>query len=326
VRRSLRGTLLCLSLVLILGSACYYYRLEQKLDSGNQEWLRRVGYIMTSEEKKLFLDLPADERETYKREFWARRDPDPATEENEFKLEYEERVEQADEMFLGEGRPGYLTDRGRIHILFGPPMDRITTPSDASGRAQEVWYYGNFPVVFVDEFSSGRYELVTYDLSALRDLNLMYMHELSQAQARDQQTVIGERGFFNFDWNFTIQAVGPERAEGEVTIEIPLAHVWFAVRDTRMTTTLDVSLEIQTGEGGAWWKHDRSFPLDIDESELQEHPKQKFRILIPVVLEGPLDELRQGPNKILVLLVNRTGGSRLRKVRSFRLKREAGQA
>ena len=320
MRRACWGLLLCLGLLLILGSACYYYRLEQKLDAADKEWLRRVDYIMTSEERKLFLDLPETEREAFKREFWARRDPDPGTEENEFKLKYEERMEQADEMFLGEGRPGFLTDRGRIYILFGPPQDRITTPSDASGRAQEVWYYGNFPVIFVDEFSNGRFELVTYNLSALRGLNLMYMHELSQAQARAQQTITGERGFFNFDWDFAIQAVGDERAEGEVTIEIPLAHVWFAVRDKNMVTTLDVSLEIRTAEGAGFWAHDQSFLLEVNESELQEKPGMKHRIRIPVILEGPLDELRRGPNKILALINNRTGDSRLRKVRSFRLR------
>lgn len=319
MRRSFWGMLLWLIFVLSTGFSCYYHRLEQKLDSENQEWLRRVGYIISSEEKKFFLDLPEAEREAFKQEFWARRDPDPATEENEFKLEYEVRMEQADELFLGEGRPGYLTDRGRIYILFGPPLDRLTTPSDASGKSQEVWYYGNFPVIFVDEFSSGRYELVTYDLSGLRGLNLMYMHELSQAQSHAQQTIVGRGGFFNFDWDFTLKAVGPARAEGEVKIEVPLANVWFAVQDERMTTTLDVSLEIQTSEGVEWWKHDQSFPLDMEESELQEYPKGKYRILIPVELEGSLDELRRGPNKIFVLLVNRTGSSRLRKVRLFRL-------
>lgn len=320
MRRPFWGALLFLSVILILAPACYYYRLEQKLNPEDKEWLRRVAYIITSEEKKLFLDLPADEKNAFKREFWARRDPDPATEENEFRMEYEERMEQADELFQGEGRPGYLTDRGRIYILFGPPMDRITSPSDAAGRAQEVWYYGNFPVVFVDEFSSGRFELVTYDLSALRELNLMYMHELNQAQARSQQTITGERRFFNFDWDVAIRAERGERAEGEVRIEVPLALVWFAAKDGRMSTRLDVALEIRTSEGREFWTHSRSFPLDMAESELQEAPDQRLRILIPVILEGPLDELRMGPNKIFVTLTNRTGESSLRKVRSFRLR------
>lgn len=49
MRRPFWGMLLWLIFVLSTGFSCYYYRLEQKLDSENQEWLRRVGYIITSE-------------------------------------------------------------------------------------------------------------------------------------------------------------------------------------------------------------------------------------------------------------------------------------
>ena len=74
-----------------------------------------------------------------------------------------DRIDQANELFISEGRPGFMTDRGRIYILFGPPTNRI---QDTSGYryCREVWYYGNFPVVFDDSTCSGDYRLVTYNL------------------------------------------------------------------------------------------------------------------------------------------------------------------
>ena len=90
-------------------------------------------------ELKIFLELPATEKEYFKKEFWARHDPDLQKEEKEFKMEYYNRIERADELFLGEGRPGWLTDRGQIYVLFVPPMDRIT--HSPSYNCSETWYY-----------------------------------------------------------------------------------------------------------------------------------------------------------------------------------------
>lgn len=93
-------------LVFFLSSTCRYYKLEQKLNPVDKEWLSKVGYIITSEERKLFLDLPNSEKDQFKEDFWLRRDPDPTTEENEFKMEYEARIETANEIFTSESRQG----------------------------------------------------------------------------------------------------------------------------------------------------------------------------------------------------------------------------
>ncbi|MGB6866919.1 MAG: GWxTD domain-containing protein, partial [Candidatus Aminicenantaceae bacterium] len=196
-------TLLFVSWMVVFFGSCRYYKLEQKLDPLDKDWHNRVRYIITKEESHIFLDLPDEEREQFIEEFWKRRDPDPNTEENEFQMEYFKRMDEADNLFMSEGKPGWMTDRGRIYILFGPPLDRITYPMgySASSRCQEVWYYGNFPVVFVDNTCTGTYRLVTYDLSSLRSYNLMYMHELNMAQASAQQTIRGRIEDVSFDWD-----------------------------------------------------------------------------------------------------------------------------
>jgi len=66
--------------------------------------------IKTDEEAAAFIAL-----------FWARRDPTPATPQNEFKEQFDKKVEYANKNFDEKGGKGALTDRGRMLILFGLP-------------------------------------------------------------------------------------------------------------------------------------------------------------------------------------------------------------
>ncbi len=74
------------------------------------------------------------------------RDPDPTTEENEFRDEYYRRIDVANHLFR-EGSAGWLSDRGRILILLGEPERRDVYPSGYSFYEPpvEIWYYGNVP-------------------------------------------------------------------------------------------------------------------------------------------------------------------------------------
>lgn len=102
-----------------------------------QKWLDEDAlYIITAEERRAFLYLKTDdEREQFIEAFWRRRDPDLATEENEFRVEHYARITHADRHFAADGVPGWATDRGRIYILHGRPDEVRKTPSG------EVWIY-----------------------------------------------------------------------------------------------------------------------------------------------------------------------------------------
>ena len=293
-------------------SSCYYYKLEQKLDPKNAEFLSKVRYIITSQERKIFLELPDSEKENFKEEFWKRRDPDPNTEENEFKMGYLDRIEKANELFGTEPKPGYLTDRGRIYVLFGPPSDRSTNPMSSGGGCGEIWYYGNFPVIFVDSNCLGIFKLITY-------INLAYMHDLSKAQAQSMQTIIGETILFDFNWNVKKTLVEPDKVEGIIIIDVPYANIWFKEEDNKLKTTLEVSLELKDSKGHLVWKHEDSFEVKIDEEELRENKKMKFKIEIPFVIEKDLDMLRHGKNHIFVLLRNKTNEDEIQKIMEFRI-------
>jgi GWxTD domain-containing protein len=266
----------------------------------------------------MFLDLPPSERDEFQEEFWSRRDPDPYTEENEFKLQYFGRMDRADELFHGEGRPGWLTDRGRIFILFGPPTSRITQPQGIN-TCQELWYYGNFPVVFTDRNCTGRYELVTYNLSSLRTLNLEYSHELGKAQAMAQQTIRDQSEFFDFDWQIRTSLVQEDKVEGLVSIQIPYKNIWFRLENEKMVTIMDIQLELLDANDTLVWEHRDTVKLEIEETTLEQDKGKKHRIEIPFIIDQGVDRLHKGANKFFLLLINQTGDVRLKKFREFKL-------
>ena len=145
-----------------------------------KDWLEKdVAYIITDEERKAFKKLATDdEREHFIEEFWRRRDPDPDTDENEFREEYYERIAYANEHYAS-GIPGWKTDRGRIYITFGKPDEIETHPAGGTYQREsyegggststypfERWFYryianvgSGVEIEFVDPTGSGEYRI-----------------------------------------------------------------------------------------------------------------------------------------------------------------------
>ncbi len=145
-----------------------------------KDWLEKdVAYIITDEERKAFRKLETDdERERFIEEFWRRRDPDPDTDENEYREEYYERIAYTNEHFAS-GIPGWKTDRGRIYIMYGKPDEKESHPAggpyerepyEGGGQTTtypfERWFYRYLPGVgsgieieFVDPTGSGEYRI-----------------------------------------------------------------------------------------------------------------------------------------------------------------------
>lgn len=81
-----------------------------------------VRYLMTSEEAREWAtESDTQGRSEFVTKFWASRDPDPNTPENEFRSEFERRVAFADAALAQDETRGSLTDRGMVFVLLGPP-------------------------------------------------------------------------------------------------------------------------------------------------------------------------------------------------------------
>ncbi len=144
------------------------------------KWLDEdVVYIITSDERAVFESLTTpEEREQFIEQFWIRRDPDLTTSANEFKEEHYRRLAYANERFKS-GIPGWKTDRGRIYIIHGPPVEIAShrmgqaydRPSHEGGGHTrtypfEVWRYRHIEgigtdveIEFVDPGGSGEFRL-----------------------------------------------------------------------------------------------------------------------------------------------------------------------
>ncbi|MDA2923479.1 GWxTD domain-containing protein [Acidobacteria bacterium AH-259-L09] len=145
-----------------------------------KKWLEQdVVYIITDEEKEVFLGLSTEEeKEQFIEQFWFRRDPDSRTAINDYKEEYYRRIAYVNEKF-GSGIPGWKTDRGRTYITFGPPDIIEDHPSggwyyrphhEGGGATStypfQIWTYNyiegigdQIEVEFVDRSWSGEYRM-----------------------------------------------------------------------------------------------------------------------------------------------------------------------
>lgn len=300
-----------LLMALAAAPACRLYRLERKLNPAYADFYSQVQYIMTPEERKIFLESPDSEKDRFISDFWERRNPDPGSGHNAFKTEYEDRVEQSDNLFRGEGKPGYLTDRGRIYILFGPPSERLTYPMDSAGFCREVWYYGAFPVIFVDEHCQGQFLLTAINLEHLEALNI--------AQGHFEKTFEQEKRFFDYNVSVVRARSGPDRFEGKVVIDIPYAAIWFTSKDDRLTTEIDVRAEVRDETRALVWEGRDSSALDLSEDELKGKKGKDVRLEIPLVLDQGVGKLRHQKLVLLVVVKNRAGDEELKKALEFRL-------
>ena len=69
----------------------------QKLDKDDKKWLDDVRPILTVDEEKTYKGLKEKgDRQEFQKIFWARRDADLATPENEFQVEFQQARATAD--------------------------------------------------------------------------------------------------------------------------------------------------------------------------------------------------------------------------------------
>ncbi len=177
-----------------------------------KKWLDEdVRWIITDQEAKTFKSLSNDEeRDRFIEQFWQRRNPNPDSNDNEYRDQYYGRIAYANEHFAA-GQPGWMTDRGHIYIAYGKPDSIDSHPSGGSyerpmdeggGETStfpfEVWHYrylegigDNIDIEFVDTCMCGSYK-ATIDRSekdALKHVpgaGLTQYEEMGQAKKADR--------------------------------------------------------------------------------------------------------------------------------------------
>ena len=189
LRRNLLGFTLLLPLALLVPQA--FAQPSSQTDPQNKQrkirpepdkafidWSRDVDPIISAAELEAWKKLQTNqEREKFIEDFWYRRDPDPDTNENEYRESYYERLDYVNEHF-SSGIPGYKTDRGRAYLKYGKPDEIDSHPSggryereasEGGGSTStypfERWFYRSIPgragaqLEFVDPTGTGEYRL-----------------------------------------------------------------------------------------------------------------------------------------------------------------------
>lgn len=127
-------------------------------------WItNEVNYIITNEERNVFLDLTTDaDRDKFIDRFWELRNPSPGAPENSYKQEIYKRIEYAKQYL-----DGVHSAMGQVYITLGDPKQRAKYYGRQEVRPMEIWFYQNvnpalppyFYVLFFDRDSNGTMRL-----------------------------------------------------------------------------------------------------------------------------------------------------------------------
>ncbi len=276
---------------------------KEPLSEWSKQWLEEVvPYIITKAERSVFLSLPnEEERGKFIQKFWEKRDPDPSTPENEFKILYYKRIAIANKLFGRGGRDGWRTDRGKIFILLGPPQEIQTDFIPSSGLSyqhgeKQTWsYWGldnprlpyNLEFAFVDKFGSGdfvleeslnvgQYGRLAYDISSLH-YHFDRMELIAEAMKNPFENIKKLEGQVITQVSYDLIPIksnilflkGPlEQSYIPIVFEIPYNNLSPRMIDDRYYYSLDLIIKISNEEGNVISQKTRGINLDCSLSEL----------------------------------------------------------
>ncbi len=260
------------------------------LDPTSKDFYETARLIMTKQENKIFRHLPDKEsREEFIEDFWAKRDPDRATEENEFKEEFYRRIEFANSHFL-EGPPGWKTDRGRIYIYFGEPDRRDEAPmlsqKNLKGVILWVYYRYGFAVYFFDRRGDGQYNIEPTPAEIGGGLYGDFSYALDRARMGflPQKDSMAEK-FLNFDLAY-------DKQNKEFVVTIPTEALVFAEEESVLILDLEFEIFI--------YKEDTATKEKVQHSEHFETTEEDILNRDEVVFQIPKE---MGPGKYFVDVV-----------------------
>lgn len=246
------------------------------LDPESQDFYEYAYLIMTGVEKNIFRHLPDKEaRAEFIEDFWAKRDPDPDTEENEFKQEFFRRIEYANQRFK-EGPPGWKTERGRIYIYLGPPdkFDEIFNHYEVVAMTGErvrgsviIWMYYryNLGIKFMDVKGNGKYTMdPMYGLAgSLTDA--IEMAKLGVGYDSGSMTP----KYLDFDLEYDIQ-------KKEIVIHFPVKGINFLEDEGLLKADFEFEFHINEKDGAWRDKFKESRSMAKPEAELLKTEKIVF--------------------------------------------------
>jgi GWxTD domain-containing protein len=265
--------------------------------NGQDDFFDQVKLIMSKAEIEIYSHLAvATDRGEFIADFWKKRDPSPESEENEFKEEFEKRVEFANRWFYEQGLAdsGWDSERGRILLILGMPDRREQMPmlDNPRVKAAEIWFYDKYSLrlEFLDTEGVGKFRLDHWPFELLD----------ATEQAKELGESAGKKNYFRFKVS---------RDASGLLIEMPVQYIMVEERgdDIRaaFTVTVDaycdyVKLERLTQE------------REFVESRAAFMARKKIVIAVPYVFRNP------GKYFLDVIVAELVTGQRYREIARFR--------
>jgi len=273
------------------------------LDPESHDFYETARLIITKRERDIFSHLPDQEsREEFIKDFWAKRDPDPETEENEFKEEFFRRIEYSNERFK-EGIPGWKTDRGRIYIYFGPPDRFEERPmlNYPGIKGLIVWiYYNQVAFEFIDKRGDGQYTLDPYSgiygdfFGAIERAKLGYTRE---------EDIFGKK-FVDFDVEYN-------KGKQEIVVSLPITSLVFEEEGGILKADFGFEFYIYEKKGLRIDKFREKRHFEMPEEEVLEMKELDFTFPY---------ELEPGKYHLDVIIIGGSDSGRVRKIFEIKIK------
>jgi GWxTD domain-containing protein len=339
-------------LMVCFNSGCASYKiLKSPLDQNSQKFLDFIRYIVTPQEEKIFREMPPEDRHEFVSDFWKRRDPIPDTEANEFRNQYYTRLAVADKAFR-TGIPGWMTDRGRIYILLGPPTDVIKKSmgeatvefsrarrelsqdlleeGTRTERPTEIWIYNQYPdyfsgplrLVFVDYESDGDYKLTT-DVEVKPFSMMSYIQSDSNpikyqwiGEIEQDESLPHILPFL--DYSKSIGKIEKGKNGNYATtcfFEIPFRAINFGKENDHYVYDLELSVEANNVEQGGTFGAKKEIREKLSFENLKKNIKEGH-----ILIEYMMIPLEKGTNQIYFSLHDNIQQKRLRKLDVIKIK------
>ena len=129
--------------------------------------LDQIQPIATGQERSAIGDLETlESKRRFLLRFWEKRDPEPATVVNEYKMRYDQLVNFAGDRYGNNYEEGWETDRGRVMLKYGRPDNIEPHLYERNMLPYEIWQYNNISgegrslFVFADREGFGNFELL----------------------------------------------------------------------------------------------------------------------------------------------------------------------
>ena len=126
---------------------------------------REAKYIASSSDINTFEKLTTMEsRREFLANFWTDVESGRRGHSDFTRSLYLERVITANQRYKALGKKGWLTDRGRVFILYAEPDEVERFPSSENSKSYEIWHYyqieGGVQFIFIEISGFGDYTLV----------------------------------------------------------------------------------------------------------------------------------------------------------------------